>query len=1090
MSTLATPDRRRSGPARPDMRPTRERANPFVGPRSLHEGERVFGRKQELAEIRALLLAQRIVLVYSPSGAGKTSLIEAGLRPHLRRRGFVVLPTIRVGSELDVEGIEPTNRYRASVIASLEERLAPPEQLRPEQVATMTLADYFGRIDAHHFATTDEGAPTENPCFIFDQFEELFTLDSADYQAKAHFLSELGAVLEDRSRWALFAMREDFIAQLDPYLSHFPAGLRARFRLGLLGVDAARQAMIATAAIEHVDFDEIAADRLVDDLRRVQVERRGATVTDLGPHVEPVQLQVACRSVWSQLGESEHQIEPHHITTGSGVDQALGEYYDNAVREVAGSIISRARLRRWFGQKLIGRDGYRNQVRGAPGSDDTLQQLVDRHLIRAETRRGTSWYELTHDRFVAPILTSNRRFTSRWGWRLGAVVAALLVAGLLVGASIVFPRWLGTPGPQLEELTVGETIQVALDDNGLARYEFDADRGDVFAAVLTSADAGNDVRLELTALTEDELGAVLAEARRLDAVESQPGTEVVDEKVDDPELARLDFQFAADGTYVVEIMASPEAALELETTVEQRDIDTLVVNRPVEVAPASAHDVFLWEFLGEEGETVTVDLRPLDPSEGEAPGRLMRLLNERAIEIELAQVDPATGSTSVVSTLPASGLYYVEVSASSETAGRFELELTQALNAGRPENLITLDEPLVSAITDETTTVTFLLETNARQSVEVVITPTGALDATIELIDPAGNVTSIDRAVGGAWESALVTTVDGGVTTIEIGGFQGSEGGFVLEASAIQSTALSPGVLAAGQITVDAVRHVLWFEGSTEPATIQLQPSAGFDPVFLVWGPLGPTIAIDSYAAGHPEAAVVHTVPGFIYHVDIFGFDGSTGRFRAVASEAEPRVMAVGGSVNARVDGGQVAHAYLVEIDRVAPVAISVRPDADFDVIVDAVGPGLFYQSMDVPGEGGEELLVFLPAQTGTHLIAVRPFDGSTGRYDLNIGTPALTPSVRDRPIESAIPPSGRPVTFDVHAQTGDVLRLVVSASAGLQARIDVNGPIGLQSWAAAAEPGESISVDLHALLEGRYFATVHSVDGSTGDFTLEIETG
>jgi hypothetical protein len=71
--------------------------NPFVGPRAFQQGEQLYGRDHEVLQLLDLLIAERIVLLYSPSGAGKTSLINAGLIPRLQREGFGVLPVVRIG---------------------------------------------------------------------------------------------------------------------------------------------------------------------------------------------------------------------------------------------------------------------------------------------------------------------------------------------------------------------------------------------------------------------------------------------------------------------------------------------------------------------------------------------------------------------------------------------------------------------------------------------------------------------------------------------------------------------------------------------------------------------------------------------------------------------------------------------------------------------------------------------------------------------------------------------------------------------------------------------------------------------------------
>ena len=60
--------------------------NPYVGPRSLKTGEPFFGRDREIRSLLALLVSERIVMLHSPSGAGKSSLIQAGLMPRMTER--------------------------------------------------------------------------------------------------------------------------------------------------------------------------------------------------------------------------------------------------------------------------------------------------------------------------------------------------------------------------------------------------------------------------------------------------------------------------------------------------------------------------------------------------------------------------------------------------------------------------------------------------------------------------------------------------------------------------------------------------------------------------------------------------------------------------------------------------------------------------------------------------------------------------------------------------------------------------------------------------------------------------------------------
>ena len=73
--------------------------NPYVGPRAFTRGETLYGRDREVLDLIDLVVAERIVLLYSPSGAGKTSLLQAALIPALEEQDFVVPPIMRVGDE-------------------------------------------------------------------------------------------------------------------------------------------------------------------------------------------------------------------------------------------------------------------------------------------------------------------------------------------------------------------------------------------------------------------------------------------------------------------------------------------------------------------------------------------------------------------------------------------------------------------------------------------------------------------------------------------------------------------------------------------------------------------------------------------------------------------------------------------------------------------------------------------------------------------------------------------------------------------------------------------------------------------------------
>ena len=67
--------------------------SPFVGPRPFEkeDSDRFFGRTREIEELLSLIIAHRAVLVYAQSGAGKSSLLRAGVIKRLEEQHYQVL---------------------------------------------------------------------------------------------------------------------------------------------------------------------------------------------------------------------------------------------------------------------------------------------------------------------------------------------------------------------------------------------------------------------------------------------------------------------------------------------------------------------------------------------------------------------------------------------------------------------------------------------------------------------------------------------------------------------------------------------------------------------------------------------------------------------------------------------------------------------------------------------------------------------------------------------------------------------------------------------------------------------------------------
>ena len=381
--------------------------NPFVGPRSIQQGESLYGRGAEVQAVFDLLQARRIVLLHSPSGAGKSSLVQAGLIPRLSEARFDVWRPIRVN--LDPRSLpdvpEDVNRYALSAMLSMEEEIPAAHRRTPAELAAMKLRTYLETRPRR------KGRAGQGAVLLFDQFEEVLTVDTTAGPAKKEFFNQLGDALENRLYWALFIIREDFLGAMAPFRDRIPTQLQNTYRLDLLSVDGARAVAVETARRGGRTFP--AADKLIRDLSIVLIQDAdGWYRPEEGGNVEPVQLQVVCRRLWEAMPKDDVDIVDIHLQKFGDVKKALGDYYADSVRRVAGIDIGRERkIREWVGSQLIG-GGTRAQVRMDPVEsgglrNELIEALRETYLIRAEQRAGSIWFELSHDRLVPAVKIDN-----------------------------------------------------------------------------------------------------------------------------------------------------------------------------------------------------------------------------------------------------------------------------------------------------------------------------------------------------------------------------------------------------------------------------------------------------------------------------------------------------------------------------------------------------------------------------------------------------------------------------------------------------------------------------------------------------------
>lgn len=175
----------------------------FLDPYTLEDRERFFGRDKEISELYELAFDTNLILVYGPSGAGKTSLVQCGLANrfsgtdwfdlHVRRRDNI---NTALKSEVEKSALTPIR-----------------EGMSPAETVQSLYLDFFKPI-----------------YLIFDQFEELYILGS-ESERNTFFQSIKNILSLDFPRKIIIIMREEYIAQLYDFEKILPQIFDHRLRV-------------------------------------------------------------------------------------------------------------------------------------------------------------------------------------------------------------------------------------------------------------------------------------------------------------------------------------------------------------------------------------------------------------------------------------------------------------------------------------------------------------------------------------------------------------------------------------------------------------------------------------------------------------------------------------------------------------------------------------------------------------------------------------------------------------------------------------------------------------------------------------------
>ena len=398
---------------------TSNRRYPGLKPFDRSQSALFRGRQDDVLRLSNLILRGRLTVLFAKSGIGKTSLLMAGVAPELEAQGFFPIP-LRV---------ESTGRPLVETIR-------------------MTLAQYASQINRDATATMDEmpeslwelmkrlnfevGGLPATPVLLFDQFEEVFTLDHKQ-SSRNEFLSQLadlcnestpedihemliqnaqgkGEVMmsPDAMQWwdrqpelrIVLSIRSDFLHKMDEISMIIPGILRNRYQLQPLNRDQASEAILTPATAPGIFASPVfrysanAVNTILDFLSgRVTSVELSATDDEAllkkQDEIEAFNLQIICQNVEESIVREQKpenfEVTPAFFGDRAGLESEIKDFYIRQIHNLpelytrrTNTVVKDAEALQLTARKLIEEDlitpsGRRNSV--------VLETLLDRWKI-------------------------------------------------------------------------------------------------------------------------------------------------------------------------------------------------------------------------------------------------------------------------------------------------------------------------------------------------------------------------------------------------------------------------------------------------------------------------------------------------------------------------------------------------------------------------------------------------------------------------------------------------------------------------------------------------------------------------------------
>ena len=398
-----------------------------VAPFTTEQQQIFFGRDQDGQNLTQLILAKQQVLLYSKSGMGKSSLINASVFPQLPKEWQIIFVRFNAYQEsntftlLDKLLAALPNSKTTYLDKIIENENSLWYTLKSRQDEKITAEKSNVKNTERNIVLSKE----VETLLIFDQFEELFSYPEEEIFAFKKQMADLlysnvpqhfRKVLQIKQKKnpdlltekeikqlhqplrvkVLMGIREDRYSLLNQLIDYLPDVMQTRYSLSALDKEQAQEAIEKPAQMQGdfvskpFSYEKEALQKILNYLTAENTQT-----------IETTQLQILC-----------HNLEKKNLPT-IGIDNIpefediFLQFYNDTIAKVATE--NQEKTRKFVENELV-KKGQRISVPDLTCLDKvdkaTLDILVTEHLLRPEYNVSTQRnnYELSHDTLLVPVL--------------------------------------------------------------------------------------------------------------------------------------------------------------------------------------------------------------------------------------------------------------------------------------------------------------------------------------------------------------------------------------------------------------------------------------------------------------------------------------------------------------------------------------------------------------------------------------------------------------------------------------------------------------------------------------------------------------